>query len=576
MTAQKNVLLATLLALATAGAWFLLDTRTGQAEEMATVPEGPRIVRSRNNVNSEAEIVLDRAAERSSEGGEVATRVEHPLEVELTLLQRGTFETEGNLLPPGSGANARLTGHILGNGGKGAPGTVTFLAGPNAGRVLRTDSGGNFGASDLYQGLGIVEIETDFGVRSVRQVMLRQLSTAELNVTLGREVSTSVRGLVKNRQGEPIHGAEVQFDGGRAFTDDLGEFFFPRVSPGKVLAVVSKPGFAKYQEIVAIPMSSAISKENIQFILHEGASLELRVEQVVGGRGPSLAYIFPVGGQRVNSTLGQNTFPWHEVNPIEIFPGGTNLIEGLQPGNVILTIFHPGAIASPPFQTKKLQPGRKNVHAFRLRAAPTLRGEVRGPDGKPSAGATVVLEAPDRGNATTKILQKKPTFSLEMVVPILPSGSQTVKTDRSGQFAMTLYEEVAGSFYLTAVDSTGELRANRVVTSSPDQIELELQPVDEDRSSMEIRMGGRFQGLPVRLSVNGTPMDPYVLAPEDKLEIEGLEAGTWRAEVWWHHEQLERGRQVTLKPNGRGEISVVLPRGALEGEPEPTVEGSVR
>ena len=93
---------------------------------------------------------------------------------------------------------------------------------------------------------------------------------------------------------------------------------------------------------------------------------------------------------------------------------------------------------------------------------------------------------------------------------------------------------------------------------------------------MEIRMGGRFQGLPVRLSVNGTPMDPYVLAPEDKLEIEGLEAGTWRAEVWWHHEQLERGRQVTLKPNGRGEISVVLPRGALEGEPEPTVEGSVR
>jgi hypothetical protein len=62
-------------------------------------------------------------------------------------------------------------------------------------------------------------------------------------------------------------------------------------------------------------------------------------------------------------------------------------------------------------------------------------------------------------------------------------------------------------------------------------------------------------------------MEPYQLPAEDELEIEGLEAGTWRAEVWWYHDQLERGKTFVLEPNGSAEIAVVLPKPALEGEP---------
>lgn len=573
MTTAKNSFLALLVLVLIAGgggAWYLTKSSTGAEEAVPALPEGPRIVTSRveDAGRPETQMVL-REGGGASVAERLRTTVVHPLEVELTQLQRGVFATSREVLPPGSGANARLSGHILGDRGAGVSGTVTFRAGPNAGRVLRTDSQGNFGASDLYQGLSIVDLETDYGVRSVRQVMLRQLDTALLNVTLGREVSTSVRGIVKDRQGNPIHGAEVELDGGRAFTDDLGEFFFPRVSPDKVLAVVEKRGYAKYQQIVAIPRSTAIAKEDLQFVLYEGADLELRLDHVVGGPGPALAYVFPIGGQRVNSTLGQNTYPWHEVNPIELYAGGTALIEGLQPGHVTLTVFHSGGIASPPFEAKKLISGRTNTHSFQLRSTPTLRGVVKDEDGKPLAGATVTLEAPDRANATTKILQKKPTFSLSMVLPILPSGLQRVTTDRTGRFALTLYDDVSSSFYLTAVDRTGTLRTNRVVSADADEVELVLEPVAEDSATLRMRMGGRFQGLPVRVTVNGAPMEPFVLDPEDDLTIEGLEAGTWRTEIWWHHDQVERGRTFTLEASGETELGIVLPKGAIEGEPVP-------
>lgn len=576
MTARKNSFLALLVLVLIAGgggAWYVTQSSTGGAKAVPALPEGPRIVSKQvpEAGRADTQMVL-REGGGASVAERLRTTVAHPLEVELTQLQRGVFASSHEVLPPGSGANARLSGHILGDRGVGVPSSVTFRAGPNAGRVLRTDSQGNFGASDLYQGLSIVDIETDYGVRSVREVMLRQLDTALLNVTLGREVSSSVRGIVKDREGNPIHGAEVELDGGRAFTDDLGEFFFPRVSPDKVLAVVEKRGYAKYQQIVAVPRRTAIAKEDLQFVLYEGADLELRLDQAVGGPGPALAYVFPVGGQRVNSTLGQNTYPWHEVNPIQLYAGGTALIEGLQPGHVILTVFHPGGIARPPFETKKLISGRKNTHAFQLRSTPTLRGVVKDEAGKPLAGATVTLEAPDRGNATTKILQQKPTFNLSMVVPILPAGLQEVTTDRGGRFALTLYGDVSNSFYLTAVDRSGTLRTNRVVSADEDEVELVLQPVAADSATLRMRMGGRFQGLPVRVTVNGAPMEPFVLDPEEDLTIEGLESGTWRTEVWWHHDHVERGRTFTLEASGERELGIVLPKGALEGEPVPKDE----
>ena len=571
MSARKNGFLVLLLVLMAAGggsAWMLSGRRSSEEPPAIELRE-PRIVSTRVEEPVETQLTLELPRVHQGPAQSAVTR---PLEVELTQLQRGTFAASPELPPPGSGANARLKGRIAGDRGVGTSGRVTFLAGPNAGRVLRTDKEGSFGASDLYQGLAVVELETDTGLRSVRQITLRQLSTEELFVTLGREAACAVRGLVKDKKGAPIFGAEVFLDGQRTATDDQGEFYFPRVSPDRVVAVVKKRGYASYMEEVALPIGGAIARENLVFTLHGGADLELRFEQAIGSSGPALAYVFPVGGQRVNSTLGQNTFPWHEVNPIVIHPGGTALIEGLQPGHVILSIFHPGGKASPPFETKKLLEGRTNHHAFHVQPAPTLRGVVQGPDGKPISGATVTLEAPDRGDATVRVMQQKPTFNLQMVVPQLPSALQQVKTDKRGNFALTLYPDISSSYYLTAVDPGGTLRANRVVPAEAGEIEVALEPAADETGKLTVRMGGRFQGLPVKVSVNGALMDPYLLPAEDELEIEGLEAGTWRAEVWWHHDQLERGKTFVLEPDGSAEIAVVLPEGALEGEPPPESE----
>jgi len=568
MTARKNGFLVLLLLLLAAGggaAWLFSGPRAREEPPPIELRE-PRIVSSRVEEPVETQLTL---VQPRVDQGQVQSTVTRPLEVELTQLQRGTFSAAPELLPPGSGANARLKGRMAGDRGVGTSGRVTFLAGPNAGRSLRSDKDGNFGASDLYQGLAVVELETDSGLRSVRQITLRQLSTEELFVTLGREAACAVRGLVKDKQGAPIFAAEVFLDGSRTTTDDQGEFFFPRVSPDRVVAVVKKRGYASYMEEVALPIGGVIARENLVFTLYEGADLELRFEQAIGSSGPALAYVFPVGGQRVNSRLGQNTFPWHEINPITIHPGGTALVEGLQPGHVILSIFHPGGKASPPFETKKLLEGRVNHHAFHVQPAPTLRGVVLGPDRKPIAGAAVSLEAPDRGDATVRVMQQKPTFNLQMVVPQLPSALQQVRTDKRGGFALTLFPEITSSYYLTVVDPSGTLRANRVVSAEPGEIEVALEPAADETGKLTVRMGGRFQGLPVKVTVNGALMEPYQLPAEDELEIEGLEAGTWRAEVWWHHDQLERGKTFVLEPNGSAEIAVVLPKPALEGEPSP-------
>ncbi|MEE8469443.1 MAG: carboxypeptidase-like regulatory domain-containing protein, partial [Planctomycetota bacterium] len=243
--------------------------------------------------------------QQSGRQGDALTSVEAPLILELQQVQRGTFGDPGELLPPGSGANARLKGRLRGDRGDGLPGTVTFIAGPNQGRELRTDSAGRFGASDLYQGLSIVHVETDTGIHSERELLLRQLSTTDLNLELGRREACMVRGIVRDRAGKPLQGAEVRLDGGVAISDDLGEFYFPRVAPGtRALLVVDKKGYSRLRQTLPITRGSVIQADKLIFELAEGADLRLSVAALVGAPGPSYVYIFPVGGRPVNSQFG--------------------------------------------------------------------------------------------------------------------------------------------------------------------------------------------------------------------------------------------------------------------------------
>jgi hypothetical protein len=72
--------------------------------------------------------------------------------------------------------------------------------------------------------------------------------------------------------------------------------------------------------------------------------------------------------------------------------------------------------------------------------------------------------------------------------------------------------------------------------------------------------------LPVKITIKGKPGEVTLLDPADSLVIDGLEPGVWRAEIWWHHDRLERARQFEVGPNGKTSIGVVLPIGALEGQ----------
>src|SRR5688572_27348730 len=106
--------------------------------------------------------------------GPVRTTVLWPVKVELELLEARFLPKEEGVPPIGSGAAARLSGRIADTRDQGVAAEVHFLAGANAGRVLRADPDGRFGAVDLYPGLSVVEVRGPGTLGSRREVRLRR------------------------------------------------------------------------------------------------------------------------------------------------------------------------------------------------------------------------------------------------------------------------------------------------------------------------------------------------------------------------------------------------------------------
>lgn len=498
-----------------------------------------------------------------------ATTVEHPLEVRLVLVKEGLFDG-GELPPPRRDANARLKGSIRGSRGAGVPGTVTFVAGPNQGRLLRSDSEGRFGATDLYQGLSLVRVETNGGLTSERELSLRQLSESELNLDMSRRAAAYVSGSVTDLSGSPIEGAEVRIDGSTKLTDINGEFEFPRITPGKVPAVVKKHGYAHSYQLFHVTYGRAISRDKLTFTLHPGVDLELRLEAAVGSPGPVKVFIMPVGGRSVGTQLGARTFPWHEVNPVLVHPGGSTVVEGLQEGHVSLLAFHPGAVASPPLVNKNLVPSRANQHLIRLRAAPAvIRGVVKGVDGKPVRGARVRLEDPARTYATSQAMQqRRPDNQIGAIVGHLPAAVQETATDLKGRFVLTAYPEIsAKGYYLTAESPDGKARAVQVVPPGAVDLEIELEKIEDTTGWLLVRMGGRYQGLPIAATINGQPLERWTLPADEHLRLDGLVPGLWLLEIWWNQDRLVPGKQLRIEPEQETTERLVLPLPAIEGQP---------
>ena len=505
-----------------------------------------------------------RASEASAEStGSAATTVIYPLRLELSLVSRASLPKSDDVMAFRAGAIAGIEGVITGVDGQPAPGArIEFLAGPNAGTALVTDSRGRFGATDLWQGLSTVLVRVG-SVTSERPVRLGRLSRTPFSVDFSQRVFVGV--LVKDAQGKPVEGAEVRVDGTVSYSDSAGRAAFPAVTVGKVMTSVRKEGFAAIERELALSRGVTIEASNNVYTLRRGASLELAVRSAGPMSTPALVYLMPAGGSGGPGGTTLREFPWHAVSPVEVPPGRSVVVPDLPEDLLHVRVFHAGSRGEPPTTQVRLQAGAVTRHELRLGAAPTIIGRVLR-EGRPAEGVTVTLEAPDRDHVTTAALDKKPMHAHEVVLPHLPAALQRVVTDGRGAFTFTAYDGLAEGRYVVAETFDGRWRGAALVRAAGVDLTLELAPVPTDGGALRF-VFDHFQGLPIEARIAGRPLEPVVLRPGEPFVVEGLELGTWRVHAQWEGEDVIR-RQVVEVGAEPAELTAPLPKGAREGQTE--------
>ena len=223
-------------------------------------PEAPIEVIAPQGVGPEIDVV-SRATREELAGpsreveGEEPTEIFFPLELSLSLVEPAKRLAADGVGAHGSGARARLEGHLFGSDTNGVAGEVRFTSGANMGRVLKCDAGGGFGAHDLYPGLSIVKISGPMIAGAEREVLLRNDRKSVLNIGFGRPAV--VHGRVQDEAGDPIVGARVTMDGQETFTDIEGAFYYPRMTSGQVLLFVEMDGYVAWRERPSLETSSS-------------------------------------------------------------------------------------------------------------------------------------------------------------------------------------------------------------------------------------------------------------------------------------------------------------------------------
>lgn len=490
-----------------------------------------------------------------------STTVLWPLRVELDLVRASYLPSEDGMAPIGSGASARIAGVVHGPDDGGTRATVRFVAGPNQGRELRTDVTGAFGATDLFPGLSIVEIKGPGLIGSRREVRLRQNNETLLNVTYadpGKMAAT-----VQDREGNPVDGASIRVDGVRTETGPDGVFFVGAIASGQVLVEIEHPDFAAYQELVWVAAGQMAPGNSLTFTLDKGASLNVVVTNNVGGPGPVQLYLLP--GQFTRQSSGADSwrnmrFPYHARNPIEVQPGRPHLITGLRAETVQVLAFRAGASTTMKFAN--VRAGRPYDLKIEMRPAPKITGHVKR-DGQPVAGATVVLEAPNKVRATLSYLREGNHYLETAVMPNFPPARQEVETDANGRFVLTAWEDESPTRYLEARGPTGTTWTGRLVHRGDYVVDLELEDARLGDSDLVLAFPDRFQGLPLEVLIEGQPLDPWILPPNEDLRLTDLLSGEWRVKITWNSDPVFEG-DLTLA--GETERTIVLPVECLEGQ----------
>jgi len=493
--------------------------------------------------------------------GVTGTTVLWPLKVELELVEASFLPHQEGVPAVGSGANARLSGTISGVDERGVAAEIRFVAGANAGRVLRCDADGRFGAADLYPGLSVVEVRGPGTLGSRREVRLRRGQDQLLNIGYGRP--GQVFGRVQDQKGNGLANAQVWVDGTRVLTDTEGGFYVAAVAAGPVLCEVEQDGFALYQEQVWIAGGTVTPQERMTFTLAPASELRVAVHGNVGGPGPVQLYLLSDRKAFSGAQAQRNmSFPWHRINPVEVQPGVPVTIGKLPPEVVRVHAFRPGARA--PAKAVNLAGNLRDL-VIDLEPAPALTGRVLA-EGEPVADATVRLEAPDRVRATLGYFTEAAYFLETAVLPNLPPGMQEVKTGSDGRFSLSSWSEVSPVRFIEARDLTGSSWAGRLVQPDESEVELELHPIDVGEATLVVRFPGRHQGLPIEAWIGGSPRATQVLASDQDLEIEGLVAGRWRMKVTWRAQVIRPEEEVQV--DGQEEIEIALPPECIDGQSE--------
>lgn len=487
--------------------------------------------------------------------GEDETTVAYPLEVRIEMLESSADPHAEGLPRKGTGGNSKIIGLIRGLEQQGVSATVTIIGGANAGRVLHTDHTGAFGATDLFPGLTLARIVSGRLVAE-REVSLRQGRETQLNVSFHR--TSDVTGEVIDQAGKPLEGAVVRMDGQETRTDYDGVFRFGRMTPGKLYVQVDMPGYASHRENLPIAGGHVIERGTIKFTLAPGASLRINIAERLGSRGDALLFFLP------SAAVGRDRrFPWHEHNPTRVVPGGSVLLEDLPAERVNLWLFHTGAEAAPAAVAVRLRQGTETTKTLHLKPAVQIKGVVK-KDGEPVRRARVTSEVPDRVSATMAKFGGSLAFFDSALMPPFPSAVEEVYTDDEGKFAITAWDAVAKAHYVTALSQDGEFSACKIVPTGTHEVELNLEPIDLGESTVEVSLPERFQGLPVKVWVDGAPREPFVLPSDRKLEIPGLSEGVWTFQAKWRGQELKGIERFDLK--SKYSIPVNLPEGAILGQ----------
>jgi len=565
MTSTKSlpVLLGALLLGGVATLLFLLKgAGPGRGADEGPLVAAPGEQAARRPRVESAELAPPTAVRTGEESAH--TTVLWPLRVELDLAQPGYLPKAEGVAPLGSGRTARLSGRITGTSDQGVPAEIRIVAGTNAGRVLRCDGTGTFGANDLYPGLAIVEVHAPGIPGSRREKRLRRGQETLLNIGYGRPGSAV--GRVQDRKGEGIEGARVTFDGRIYHTGPEGELSVPSVAGGEVLVEIEAEGYAAYQENVWIQAGRPnTSAERLTFTLERETQLSIALRGNVGGPGPAQVILLPgqQGFRPTSASAYRNSrFPFHRKNPIELWPGSPFTIGGLPQQVVKVYVFRPGAQASLHVVNLRSQPRELVVE---LDPAPMITGRVTY-DGTPVAGATVALEAPDRTRATLSFFREASYYLETAVIPELPPAAQEVVTGPAGRFLLSAWEEESPARYIEARGPDGKTWAGSYVRSGEKVVDLELRDVDLGSSELALEFPGRFQGLPVEVFVNGAPLLSDVLTPSQELVVPDLVAGIWCIRITWHAAPIYENAELEI--DGQRSRAIKLPPECIHGQDE--------